>query len=82
MPSRSLISSAVSVSILSSLRSPLVHPRPDLSDLRVDFFERIAQNNQKLMDAGIEKVEGNSDIIKTLTSSVAEFPLYFNIIEP
>lgn len=24
----------------------------------------IAQNNQKLMDAGIEKVEGNSDIIK------------------
>ena len=35
-----------------------------------------------LMDAGIEKVEGNSDIIKTLTSSVAEFPLYFNIIEP
>lgn len=42
----------------------------------------IAQNNQKLMDAGIEKVEGNSDIIKTLTSSVAEFPLYFNIIEP
>ena len=42
----------------------------------------IAQNNQKLMDASIEKVEGNSDIIKTLTSSVAEFPLYFNIIEP
>ena len=29
-----------------------------------------------------ELVEGNSDIIKTLTSSVAEFPLYFNIIEP
>lgn len=26
----------------------------------------IAQNNQKLMDAGIEKVEGNSDIIKLL----------------
>lgn len=47
MPSRSLISSAVSVSILSSLRSPLVHPRPDLSDPRVDFFERIAQRGQR-----------------------------------
>lgn len=48
MPSRSLISSAVSVSILSSLRGPLVHPRPDLSDLRVDLFERIAQRGQRL----------------------------------
>lgn len=42
----------------------------------------IAQNNQQLMDACIEKVEGNSDVIKTLTDSVAKFPTYFNIIEP
>ena len=48
MPSRSLISSAVSVSILSSLRGPLVHPRPDLCYLRVDLFERIAQRGQRL----------------------------------
>lgn len=48
MPSRSLISSAVSVSILSSLRGPLVHPRPNLGDLRVDLFERIAQRGQRL----------------------------------
>lgn len=47
MPSRSLISSAVSVSILSSLRSPLVHPRPNLGDSRVDLFERIAQRGQR-----------------------------------
>ena len=47
MPSRSLISSAVSVSILSSLRGPLVHPRPNLSDLRVDLCERIAQGGQR-----------------------------------
>lgn len=48
MPSRSLISSAVSVSILSSLRGPLVHPRPDLGYLRVDLFERIAERGQRL----------------------------------
>ena len=47
MPSRSLISSAVSVSILSSLRGPLVHPRPNLGDSRVDLFERIAQRGQR-----------------------------------
>lgn len=48
MPSRSLISSAVSVSILSSLRGPLVHPRPNLGDSRVDLFERITQRGQRL----------------------------------
>ena len=31
-----------------SLRGPLVHPRPNLSDLRVDLFERIAQRGQRL----------------------------------
>ena len=48
MPSRSLISSAVSVSILSSLRGPLVHPRPNLGYLRVDLFERITERGQRL----------------------------------
>ena len=31
-----------------SLRGPLVHPRPNLSDSRVDLFERIAQRGQRL----------------------------------
>ena len=31
-----------------SLRGPLVHPRPNLSYLRVDIFERIAQRGQRL----------------------------------
>ena len=30
------------------LRGPLVHPRPDLSYLGVDLFERIAQRGQRL----------------------------------
>lgn len=34
--------------MLQFLRGPLVHPRPDLSDLRVDLFERIAQRGQRL----------------------------------
>ena len=33
---------------ISSLRGPLVHPRPDLGDSRVDLFERIAQRGQRL----------------------------------
>ena len=32
---------------MSSLRGPLVHPRPDLGYLRVDLFERIAQRGQR-----------------------------------
>lgn len=42
----------------------------------------ISQNNQQLMDTCIESVEGNTDIIKLLTDNLAEFPSYFNIIEP
>lgn len=42
----------------------------------------ISQNNQQLMDSCIESVEGNTDIIKLLTDNLAEFPPYFNIIEP
>lgn len=42
----------------------------------------IAQNNQQLMDACIESVDGEIDIITLLTDNLAEFPSYFNIIEP
>lgn len=42
----------------------------------------ISQNNQQLMDSCIESVEGNTDIINLLTDNLAEFPPYFNIIEP
>ena len=34
--------------MLQFLRSLFVHPRPDLSDSRVDLFERIAQRGQRL----------------------------------
>ncbi len=42
----------------------------------------IARNNQQLLDAYIESVEGDSDIIELLTGYIAEFPAYFNIVEP
>ena len=42
----------------------------------------IAQNNKQLMDECIESVDGNVDIITLLTDNLAEFPAYFNIIEP
>ena len=48
-------------------------------DYLAEYLELYRQNEDMV---GWIKVEGNSDIIKTLTSSVAEFPLYFNIIEP
>lgn len=34
------------------------------------------------MDACIESAEGKVDIVSLLTDNLAEFPLYFNIIEP
>ncbi len=42
----------------------------------------IANNNQDAIDAYVESVEGDTDIINTLTSYVTEFDAYFNIIEP
>ena len=42
----------------------------------------IALNNQKLMDASIESVSGDEDVLKILTGNLAEFNPYFNIIEP
>lgn len=42
----------------------------------------IARGSSQLIDAFVEKVEGRSDIIDLLTSYIAIFPPYFNIIEP
>ncbi len=42
----------------------------------------IATNDQNLMNAYIESVEGDDDILITLTSYVTEFSGSFNIIEP
>lgn len=42
----------------------------------------ISRNNQQLMDACIESSDGKVDIIKLLTDHLADFPPYFNIIEP
>lgn len=42
----------------------------------------IARNNQELMDACIESVEGNQEILALLTGSLSRPGLYFNIIEP
>ncbi|HBI61349.1 MAG TPA: hypothetical protein DDY31_09085, partial [Lachnospiraceae bacterium] len=42
----------------------------------------IARGNNELMDASFESVEGDKDVIETLTGNLAEFPPYFNIVEP
>lgn len=42
----------------------------------------IATNNRQLMDACIESIEGDVDVITLLTDNLAEYPPYFNIIEP
>ena len=42
----------------------------------------IARGSSELMDANFESVEGDKDVIETLTGNLAEFPPYFNIIEP
>ncbi len=41
----------------------------------------IARNSQELMDSCFESVEGE-EVIEILTGNLAEFPPYFNIIEP
>lgn len=42
----------------------------------------IALNDEKLMKANIESFEENEEVIRQLTSHLAEFDPYFNIIEP
>lgn len=42
----------------------------------------IARNNQKLLDASIESIRGDKDILSVLTGNIADFPTYFHIVEP
>ena len=42
----------------------------------------IANNSQQIMDAAIESVTGDEDVLSLLTQNVVELPTYFNIIEP
>lgn len=42
----------------------------------------IALNNEKLMQASIHSIEGDENVISLLTSHLAQFDPYFNIIEP
>ncbi len=42
----------------------------------------IALNNEKLMEASIHSIEGDEGVISLLTSHLAKFDPYFNIIEP
>jgi len=42
----------------------------------------IALNNEALMKANIHSIEGDKDVISVLTSHLAKFDPYFNIIEP
>lgn len=42
----------------------------------------IARGSRELMNASFESVEGNQGIIDILVGNLAEFPPYFNIIEP
>lgn len=42
----------------------------------------IATNNSQLMENAIESVEGDLEVVGFLTSHLADFEAYFNIIEP
>jgi len=42
----------------------------------------IALNNEDLMKANIDSIVGNKDVISQLTSHLAKFDPYFNIVEP
>ncbi len=42
----------------------------------------IARNSQQLMDAYIESIEGDESVLSVITENIAEFPPYFNIVEP
>ncbi len=48
---------------------------------RIGIFG-IMRNNQTIMDNNIESIDGNSEVISTLTSYIVSFPTYFNIVEP
>ena len=67
--------------LLYSKDTQSVEPDVTIKTKRVGILG-IARGSSKLMDANFESVEGNKDVIETLTGNLAEFPSYFNIIEP
>lgn len=42
----------------------------------------IANNDRQIMDEAIESVSGSEDVLSVLTGNIADFPMYFNIVEP
>ena len=42
----------------------------------------IANNDRQMMEEAIESVSGKEDIVSVLTGNIADFPTYFNIVEP
>ncbi len=56
-------------------------PDAEIKTKKVGIFG-IARNNQQLMDSAIESVSGEADILTVMTENLAEFPPYFNIVEP
>lgn len=67
--------------LLYSKDTQSVKPDVTIKTKRIGILG-IARGSSELMDANFESVEGDKDIIKTLTGNLAEFPPYFNIIEP
>ena len=67
--------------LLYSKDTQSVEPDVTIKTKRVGILG-IARGSSELMDANFESVEGNKDVIETLTGNLAEFPSYFNIIEP
>lgn len=72
---------AISDNIADTEKSAGIEPDVTIKTKRVGILG-IARGSSELMDANFESVEGDKDIIETLTGNLAEFPPYFNIIEP
>ena len=56
-------------------------PDAEIKLKKVGIFG-IARNNRQLMDNAIEAVSGDMDILSVMTENLADFPPYFNIVEP
>lgn len=67
--------------LLYSENTQNVKPDVTIRTKRVGILG-IARGNKELMDANFESVEGDKGVIEILTGNLAEFPPYFNIIEP
>lgn len=56
-------------------------PDAEIKLKKVGIFG-IARNNQQLLDSAVESVSGDVDILSVMTENLADFPPYFNIVEP